>query len=147
MSGDYQPLYLCFVYKSQGLSNAEGSHLGKQSPAVVGHKFSMVEYFALRVLAFLAGGGGIPAIDALVYHDMNPADSPQGVHLEPPGATCHTDACLTALTVIPGAEALQPMAVRPAAPGTSVREPDQGRAEPPLVHPSGPGLPRSPPLS
>ena len=99
------------------------------------------------LLAFLAGGGGIPAIDALVYHDMNPADSPQGVHLEPPGATCHTDACLTALTVIPGAEALQPMAVRPAAPGTSVREPDQGRAEPPLVHPSGPGLPRSPPPS
>lgn len=101
----------------------------------------------LLLLAFLAGGGGIPALDGLVYHNGNPAESPQGVHLEAPGAVCHTDACLTALPVIPGTEGAQPAAVRLAGPGTSEREPDEDRVSPPLANPRGPGLPRSPPVS
>ena len=99
------------------------------------------------LLAFLAGGGGIPALEALIYHSVNPADSPQGVHLEAPGATCHTDACLTALSSLPGTAGLPPAAVRLAVPGTSERERPVDRVAPALVRPPVPGLPRSPPLS
>jgi hypothetical protein len=78
---------------------------------------------------------------------VNPADSPQGIHLEAPGATCHTDACLTALSVLPGTAGPPPVAVRLAAPGTSARGHPVDRVAPALVPPPGPGLPRSPPLS
>jgi hypothetical protein len=101
----------------------------------------------LLLLAFLAGGGGIPALDGLVYHRGNPAESPQGVHLEAPGVVCHTDTCLTALPILPGTEGAQPVAVRPAGPGTSEREPDEDRVSPTLAAARGSGLPRSPPLS
>ncbi len=101
----------------------------------------------LPLLAFLAGGGGIPVLDGLVYHNGNPAESPQGVHLEAPGAVCHTDACLTALPTLPGTEGTPPMAVRLGGPRPSEREPNEDRVSPTLAAPRGPGLPRSPPLS
>jgi hypothetical protein len=101
----------------------------------------------LLLLAFVAGGGGIPALDAVLYHHANPADSPQGVHLEPPGSSCHTDTCLAVLAAISGVEDRR-------LPGVPLPDPHQpvpelGRDGIPSasVHPPGPGLPRSPPAS
>ena len=99
------------------------------------------------LLAFVGGGGGIPAIDALIYHHANPADSPQGVHVEPLGASCHTDTCLTGLSVLVGVELVPPPQGRLVAPvdlasglGADVPDADAG-------HQTGPGLPRAPPAS
>lgn len=101
----------------------------------------------LMLLAFVGGGGGIPAIDAVIYHHANPADSPQGVHVEPLGAACHTDTCLTGLSVLVGVDLVPPALGRLIAPvdlasalGANATDGGDG-------HQSGPGLPRAPPES
>jgi hypothetical protein len=101
----------------------------------------------LLLLAFVAGGGGIPALDAVLYHHANPADSPQGVHLEPLGSSCHTDTCLATLVVISGEGDRQLPGVPLPDPHRLVPERAMKGIPPASVHPPGPGLPRSPPAS
>jgi hypothetical protein len=101
----------------------------------------------LLLLAFLAGGGGIPVVDALLYHDANPADSPQGIHLEAPGTACHTDSCLVAFSTVSGADQLRLSPVLPHTDTADLCESPGPLAEPALAPLCGPGLPRSPPLS
>jgi hypothetical protein len=101
----------------------------------------------LVLLAFVGGGGGIPAIDAVLYHHANPADSPQGIHVEPLGASCHTDACLTGFSAIHGADRVHAIEGRLIAPVEVVSVLVDRSGDPRASRLPGPGLPRSPPAS
>ncbi|MBS1240659.1 MAG: hypothetical protein H6R40_86 [Gemmatimonadetes bacterium] len=103
----------------------------------------------LHVLALVVfvGGSSIPAVDAVLLHHLNPADSPRGTHFEPRGASCHADACLAGFSAVPSAEKLSPTPHRvrvlehPVLPPNSVRLiAAWGRRAREL-------LPRSPPLA
>ncbi|HSR15358.1 MAG TPA: hypothetical protein VLL51_06375 [Gemmatimonadales bacterium] len=53
---------------------------------------------AFLLAAFLAGGAGIPGLDALLYHQTEQAGAPLGPHFEDAGAVCHQDTCLAAFS-------------------------------------------------
>ncbi len=101
---------------------------------------------ALLLAAFVAGGGGIPGLDALLYHRAERASDPLGPHFEAAGASCHQDTCLAAFSSVrladlprqapaPAVSALIAMAVqRPDTPVISSASPPQR-------------LPRSPPVA
>lgn len=104
----------------------------------------LLHAFALVVFV---GGSSIPAIDALVLHHMNPADSPQGVHFEPQGRSCHADACLAGFSAVPTAEKLSPTPHRTGALEPHVLPPNGVRPIPARARPARELLPRSPPLA
>jgi hypothetical protein len=103
----------------------------------------------LHVLALVVfvGGSSIPAIDAVLLHHLNPADSPRGVHFEPPGTSCHSDACLAGFSAVPTAENLSAAPHRVRTLEHLVRPPNGVRLIPSQVRRARELLPRSPPLA